>query len=93
MQHVPKGLSLKDIQAQIESIDEVKNIHHAHLWAVTERDIHFEAHINVSRDMLVSETCTLVKNVEEMLKQYFVITHTTLQIEYDSCKDVSLIKT
>ncbi len=92
MQHVPKGISLKEIQALIQGIDGIKDIHHAHVWAVTERDIHFEAHINVSRDMPISETCILVKQVEEMLKEHFVITHVTLQIEYNSCKGVSLIK-
>jgi len=93
MQRVPKGINLRKIQAHIEGIDGVKDIHHAHLWAVTERDIHFEAHINVSRDMPVSETCLLVKQVEEALKKYFAITHVTLQIEFNSCKGVSLIKT
>ena len=92
MQHVPKGINLKEIQAQIEGIDGVKDIHHAHLWAVTERDIHFEAHINVSRDMQVSETCLLVKQVEETLKEHFAITHVTLQIEFNSCKGVPLVK-
>jgi len=92
MQYVPKGINLREIQAQIEGIDGVKDIHHAHLWAVTERDIHFEAHINVSRDMPVSETCLLVKRVEEILKDKFAITHVTLQIEFNSCKGVSLIK-
>jgi cobalt-zinc-cadmium efflux system protein len=92
MQYVPKGINLREIQTQIEGIDGVKDIHHAHLWAVTERDIHFEAHINVSRDMPVSETCVLVKQVEEVLKEKFAITHVTLQIELDSCKGVSLIK-
>jgi cobalt-zinc-cadmium efflux system protein len=93
MQHVPKGISLRDIQIEIESIDGVKDIHHAHLWAVTERDIFFEAHINVSRDMPVSETCLLVKRAENILKECFAITHVTLQIEFNSCKGVSLIKT
>jgi len=92
MQYVPKGINLREIQAQIEGIDGVKDIHHAHLWAVTERDIHFEAHINVSRDMPVSETCLLVKRVEEILKDKFAITHITLQIEFNSCKGISLIK-
>jgi cobalt-zinc-cadmium efflux system protein len=92
MQHVPKGINLKEIQARIEGIDGVKDIHHAHLWAVTERDIHFEAHINVARDMPVSETCLLVKQVEEALKEKFAITHVTLQIEFDSCKGVPLVK-
>ena len=92
MQHVPKGINLREIQEQIEGINGVKDIHHAHLWAVTERDIHFEAHINVSRDMPVSETCVLVKQVEDALKKYFAITHVTLQIEFNSCKGVNLIK-
>lgn len=92
MQHVPKGINLREIQEQIEGIDGVKDIHHAHLWAVTEQDIHFEAHINVSRDMPVSETCLLVKQAEKALKEYFAITHVTLQIEFNSCKGVNLIK-
>jgi len=92
MQHVPKGISLRDIQIEIESIDGVKDIHHAHLWAVTERDIFFEAHINVSRDMPVSETCLLVKQVEDTLKERFNITHVTLQLEFNSCKGISLVK-
>ncbi|MFA5005054.1 MAG: cation diffusion facilitator family transporter [Candidatus Omnitrophota bacterium] len=92
MQHVPKGVNLKEIQARIEGFDGVKDIHHAHLWAVTERDIHFEAHINVSGDMPVSETCLLVKQVEKALKEHFAITHVTLQIEFNSCKGVPLVK-
>lgn len=91
MQYVPKGVSLKDIQERIEGLEEVKNIHHAHLWAVTERDICFEAHINVSRNMPVSETCLLVKRVEDILRENFDITHVTLQIEFNSCKGISLI--
>jgi len=31
MQHVPKGVNLKEIQARIQSIDGIKDIHHAHL--------------------------------------------------------------
>ena len=92
MQHVPKGINLKEIQANIERVDGVKDIHHAHLWAVTERDIHFETHINVSRDMQVSETCILARRAEEILKKNFAITHVTLQIEFNSCKDVALVK-
>ena len=92
MQHVPKGINLKEIQVNIERIDGVKDIHHSHLWAVTERDIHFETHINVSRDMQVSETCILVKQVEEILKEHFAITHVTLQIEFNSCKGIALVK-
>jgi len=92
MEHVPRGINLREIQAWIEGVEGVKDIHHAHLWSVTERDIHFEAHINVSRDMQVSETCLLVKQVEDMLKERFAITHVTLQVEINSCQGVPLVK-
>jgi cobalt-zinc-cadmium efflux system protein len=92
MQNVPKGINLKEIQNKIEVVDGVKNLHHAHLWAVTENDIHFEAHINLTKDVPVSETCKMYGYIEKMLEETFSIHHTTLQFEVDSCKDVQLIK-
>ncbi len=92
MQHVPRGLDLKLVQAEIENIPGVKDLHHAHLWAVAPGNIHFEAHINVSFDMPVSQTCRLMNQVEEVLKARFRINHVTLQMEFDSCKGVTLVK-
>lgn len=92
MQHVPKGIDLKSVQAKLETIEGVSNVHHAHLWAVTERDIHFEAHINVSRDMLVSETCYLIDQAEKILKDCFGITHVIVQVECNACKNAPLVK-
>jgi cobalt-zinc-cadmium efflux system protein len=91
MQNVPKGISLKEIQSNIEAVDGVKNLHHAHLWAVTERDIHLEAHINLNKDMPVSETCKLYAQIESLLEEKYGIHHITLQFEVDSCKGVQLI--
>ena len=67
-------------------------MHHAHVWSVSMDDIHFEAHLNVSRDMPVSETCLLKNQIEKLLKKRFGITHSTLQFEYDSCKGINLVK-
>ena len=92
MQHVPKGINLRAIQEQIEGIDGVKDVHHAHLWAVTERDIHFEAHINTAQDIKISDSCILKNRIEKLLKEKYLINHSTLQFEYDSCKGISLVK-
>ncbi len=91
MQHVPKGISIKDIQGDIEHVKGIKDIHHAHLWSVTEDDIYFEAHINVAEDIRLSESCLLKDRIEQLLKEKYAITHVTLQLEYDSCKNVPLI--
>lgn len=92
MQHVPKEINLKQVQAQIEEIDGIKDLHHAHLWAVKPGDIYFEAHINVSFDMPVSQTCLLINKVEKMLQERFAINHVTLQVEFDSCRGTPLVK-
>ncbi|MBP7055697.1 MAG: cation transporter [Candidatus Omnitrophica bacterium] len=91
MQHVPKGISIKSIQSDIEQIEGIKDIHHAHLWSVTEDDIYFEAHINATDDIRLSESCLLKDKIEQLLKTKYAITHVTLQLECDSCKNVSLI--
>jgi cobalt-zinc-cadmium efflux system protein len=92
MQHVPKGISLQDIKRDIEQIKGIKNIHHAHLWSVTEDDICLEAHIDVAEDIRLSESCTLMGKIEQLLKAKYAITHVTLQFEYNLCKNVPLIQ-
>ncbi len=91
MQHVPKGISIKDIKSDIEQIEGVQNIHHAHLWSVTEDDIYLEAHINVIEDIRLSQSCLLKEKIEQILKTKYAITHITLQFEYNSCKNIPLI--
>lgn len=91
MQNAPKGISIKAIQEDIERIQGIGNIHHAHLWSITEDDIFLEAHINMSEDIRLSESCRLQGTIKQLLKTKYGITHVTLQIEYDQCKNVPLI--
>lgn len=92
MMYTPGGLSIAEIAKEIAKLHGVKNVHHVHLWGVTENDIHFEAHIDVSDDMKVSETCKIKNRIEELLKEKYAINHSTLQFESEVCEDVSLIR-
>lgn len=92
MMHTPEGMSIAAIAEKIAVLRGVKNVHHVHLWGVTENDIHFEAHIDVADDMKVSETCRIKNDIDKLLKEKFNINHTTLQFESDVCEDISLIK-
>ncbi len=92
MQNTPKGLDVKDIQREIEQVDGVKSIHHVHVWAVTERDIYFEAHVNLKDDMRLSESGEVKSRIEEILFHSFMIGHVTLQFEYEGCLEDGLIK-
>ncbi|MCF7885974.1 MAG: cation diffusion facilitator family transporter [Candidatus Marinimicrobia bacterium] len=90
MEGAPSDIDLRDIKKVVEKIPEVKNIHHIHIWNVGEKDVHFEAHIDVT-DMLVSETCDIQNEIVETLKKKFPINHITLQFECDTCDSDKLI--
>ena len=90
MEGAPLDISIKDIQTEVEGLDEVEDIHHVHLWSVGENDIHLEAHINV-QDMMISKSNVLGEKIEKILKNRFGINHITLQFECNQCKDAGLV--
>jgi len=91
MQGVPENIDIEKVAEVIKSIDGVKDIHHVHLWSLDEKNIVFEAHLNVN-DMRVSETKIINEKVKEELHENFEITHVTLQFEFNGCNDVGIIK-
>jgi cobalt-zinc-cadmium efflux system protein len=92
MQSTPGNLDLDEIKTYLEKYPMIRNIHHVHCWQLQDHDILFEAHIETSQDLLLSESCALMKEVEEVLRQKFNITHTTLQVEFEVCGDTAMIK-
>jgi cobalt-zinc-cadmium efflux system protein len=81
----PEEIDITKVQRSIESVAGVKNVHHGHLWKLSDTDVHFEAHIDVD-DMPVSRTERIQKRIEKTLRDRFGVTHTTLQFECDKCK-------
>jgi cobalt-zinc-cadmium efflux system protein len=92
MQSTPENLNLDEIKILLEKHPMIKNIHHVHCWRLQDHDILFEVHIETSEDLLLSESSKLLKEVEDILRQKFHITHTTLQMEFDVCGDKAMIK-
>ena len=92
MQSTPRNLHLEEIKAHLEKHPLIQNIHHVHCWQLEDHDVLFEAHIETSKDLLLSESAGLVAEIEGLLKEKFHITHTTLQVEFDVCEDKAMIK-
>ena len=91
MQGVPKNIEIEKIVQVIKSIDGVMDVHHVHVWGLDEKNINFEAHVNV-KDMLVSETKEINEKIQEELHEHFEITHVTIQFECNGCSGVGTIK-
>jgi len=91
MQGTPKKLELERIKKHLEALEEVHNIHHVHTWALNEKEIHFEAHVDLKKDLKISQTDELHDKINRMLKEEFGVAHVTLQFEYNACIEKELV--
>lgn len=91
MQGTPKGIDINEIADMLEKMDFVKNVHHVHIWALDEETIFFEAHINLTNDILISEIPEVCENLEHKLEENFGVTHLTIQYEYNCCDTVGRV--
>jgi cobalt-zinc-cadmium efflux system protein len=91
MQSVPDELDLGSIKKDIELFPEVMNVHHIHAWNLNEQEVHFEGHIDLNKDLQVSQTDIIRKKIESLLAEKYYISHSTLQIEFGCCDDTGMI--
>ena len=87
----PLDIAMEDVKQLIRQQEGVNDVHHVHLWTVSENDIHFEGHITVD-DQMLRAAATLREKLEELLHDKLEINHTTLQFESvnDACKTAQL---
>jgi cobalt-zinc-cadmium efflux system protein len=91
MMVTPASVDIKKIQAAIESMPAVRNVHHVHAWEQSEHDLHFEAHVDVDQNVSVGETTRLQREIARNLEREFGINHVTLQFECGLCESKGLV--
>ncbi len=84
MQATPDQLDLAKVKRQVEKLADVYNIHHIHAWLLTDSEIHLEAHVELKRDLKLSQIKNIHSEIEHLLHQNFHISHMTLQFEFDT---------
>ncbi len=82
MQMAPSEINLPEIEQRLMKMDELGNIHHIHVWNLTDKLIHFESHITLKQDIQVSQTQKILNKVQKILHDEFDIEHVTVQFEY-----------
>lgn len=83
MQMAPAEIDLPEIEERLMKMDELLNIHHIHVWNLTDKLIHFECHLTLEDDIRVSETGPILNKVRKVLHDEFEIEHVTIQFEFD----------
>ena len=91
MQFTPEGIDLENIARHLSTYNHVQGIHHIHAWHLNDHDIYFEAHVEFSDDLKISESCLILDKMKEDLASLFHIRHSTFQSEFALACDKSLI--
>lgn len=91
MQGTPTGLDLERIRKDLETIPGIANIHHVHIWNLDDQSIHFECHVDLKENMRLSETESVYRQMESLLKEKHHISHLTIQFEHLWCDDKNMI--
>ncbi|RFF28026.1 MULTISPECIES: cation diffusion facilitator family transporter [unclassified Wenzhouxiangella] len=85
MEGTPADVDLADITRALEELQDVKDVHHVHAWALTSGRHVFSAHLRVRDD---GDASAVLKTAYEMLKSNYGFFFATLQIEQE-CLDES----
>ena len=84
MQMAPSDVKTAEIEKRLQKMGELKNVHHIHVWNLTDKLIHFECHVDLEKDVKISETSEIFESIRKVLHDEFDIEHVTIQFEYES---------
>jgi cobalt-zinc-cadmium efflux system protein len=87
MQFAPSDIDQEQVVELLDNLDHIERVYHIHLWRLSDRSVHFEAHIVLSTDLPVSDTSRISEQIKQILMARFKITHVTLQFEYPQCPE------
>lgn len=84
LEAVPKHVETAQVLDFIKSIPGVNEVHDIHIWTITSNIYALSAHLVID-DQMVSKSLDIVKMVRQELAERYGISHTTLQLECESC--------
>lgn len=84
LESVPASIKLEDVRESIKKVKGVVEIHDLHVWTLSSGLYALSAHI-VVQDRPLSACSSVVAESEDMLAKKFAISHTTFQLECQTC--------
>jgi cobalt-zinc-cadmium efflux system protein len=84
LESVPSHARVAEVSAAVKAVPGVDDMHDIHIWTITSGIYALSAHLAIA-DRMVSQSCDIITKVNKVLAEQFNITHTTLQLECESC--------
>lgn len=93
MQFAPAGISIPELEKVILNHKDIVNLHHLHIWQISEKDIILTGHLEFRNDCLLTESTKILQSIRDELSEKFNIKHTTFQSEIGTNDPKDLIIT
>ena len=78
MNAAPDNIDIEQVKNSLLAIKNIKNVHHLHLWCISEHNVAIECHIE-------SDNNDIIVEATQLLKDKYGITHCNFQVENKSC--------
>ena len=78
MNAAPDNIDIEQVKNSLLAIKNIRNVHHLHLWCISEHNVAIECHIE-------SDNNDIIMEATQLLKDKFGITHCNFQVENESC--------
>ena len=78
MNAAPDNIDIEQVKNSLLAIKNIKNVHHLHLWCISEHNVAIECHIE-------SDNNDIIVEATQLLNDKFGITHCNFQVENKSC--------
>jgi cobalt-zinc-cadmium efflux system protein len=84
LEGLPRGLKLEDVVQALREIPGVLDVHDVHIWSLGSTTHALSCHV-VIEDVPPSESEGLLRRLNQVLTERFMICHTTIQFEHVAC--------
>ena len=82
MQGVPENIDFEGVYKTICNIQGVKSVHDLHIWSISSEEIFLSCHVCIENDK--TDNDKIIKEINSILKKYYNIYHTAIQIEEEN---------
>jgi len=86
LEGVPKGVSIAEVKKELTALPAIRDIHELHVWSICSNIYALSTHA-LLHDSKVNQFESVLKDIQELLKNRFNITHSTIQFETRPCKE------
>ncbi len=84
LEGLPKGLKLNQVMEAIAAVEGVRDVHDLHVWSLGSSVHALSCHVVIG-DLPPSQSCGILRELNETVHERFGIHHTTVQFEHPDC--------